>query len=178
MSDGCPLPECHFLFSDDYARRAAENKASLDTFKRELFKQLIAMGHTVTNLFLSAQGHGDMGATDTTDEGTVLHRSETPQVRSFRTVFGKHSVTSFVYSRAVRQKIELRPIDAKLNLPYRLASYSRNCSALRRRSASGRNSSKRSSAAGSSQRFASFRPLTRSRYSPPTNGYIGKQQSG
>ena len=46
-----------------------------------------------------------------------------PQARSFRTIFGKHSVTSFVYSRAPRQKIELRPIDAKLNLPDRLASY-------------------------------------------------------
>ena len=37
----------------DYARRAAESKVSLDTFERGLFKKLLAMGHTVTNLFLS-----------------------------------------------------------------------------------------------------------------------------
>ena len=107
----------------DYARRAAENKVSFDTFERELFKRLIALGHATTNLFLNAQGNGDLGATVATAEGATLHRSETPQVRSFRTIFGKSSFAAFVYSRAPKQKIELRPIDAKLNLPDRLASY-------------------------------------------------------
>ncbi len=107
----------------DFARQAAHNGTTLDTFERELFKRLLAMGHIATDLFLNDQGHGDLGPTVQTADGTLLHRSEKPQSRSIRTLFGRHGFHAFVYSRGPKQKMELRPIDARLNLPESHASY-------------------------------------------------------
>lgn len=107
----------------DFARQAAHNGTTLDTFERGLLKRLLAMGRTTTDLFLNAQGHGDLGPTVETAERTILHRSEMPQARSIRTIFGRHCFHAFVYSRGPKQKIELRPIDSRLNLPDSHASY-------------------------------------------------------
>jgi hypothetical protein len=107
----------------DFARQAAHNGTTLDTFERGLLKRLLAMGRTTTDLFLNAQGHGDLGPTVETAERTILHRSERPQARSIRTIFGRHCFHAFVYSRGPKQKIELRPIDSRLNLPDSHASY-------------------------------------------------------
>ena len=107
----------------DFARQAAHSGTTLDTFERGLFKRLLAMGQTTTDLFLNAQGNGDLGPTVETAERTILHRSEKPQARSIRTIFGRHCFHAFVYSRGPKQKIELRPIDTRLNLPDSHASY-------------------------------------------------------
>lgn len=40
-----------------------------------------------------------------------------------RTIFGEHSFRAYVYSPGSKRKIELRPIDARLNLPEGKASY-------------------------------------------------------
>jgi len=81
------------------------------------------MGGIATDLFLEAQGNGDLGQTIRTAEGVNLHRSETVQKRGLRSIFKEHSFESFVYSRGAKQKIELRPIDARLNLPEHKASH-------------------------------------------------------
>ena len=107
----------------DFARQAAHSGTTLDTFERGLLKRLLAMGQTTTDLFLNAQGNGDLGPTVETAERTILHRSEKPQARSIRTIFGRHCFHAFVYSRGPKQKIELRPIDTRLNLPDSHASY-------------------------------------------------------
>jgi len=107
----------------DFACQAAHNGTTLDTFERGLLKRLLAMGQTTTDLFLNAQGNGDLGPTVETAERTILHRSEKPQARSIRTIFGRHCFHAFVYSRGPKQKIELRPIDTRLNLPDSHASY-------------------------------------------------------
>ena len=107
----------------EFACQAAHNGTTLDTFERGLLKRLLAMGQTTTDLFLNAQGNGDLGPTVETAERTILHRSEKPQARSIRTIFGRHCFHAFVYSRGPKQKIELRPIDTRLNLPDSHASY-------------------------------------------------------
>src|SRR5947209_78457 len=74
------------------------------------------MGRAAVNLFLENQGNGDLGETVTTDEGTLLHRSDQPQPRALRTIFGEHCFKSYGYARGTHRTIELRPIDARLNL--------------------------------------------------------------
>ena len=105
------------------ARHAAQNGTSFHDFERDLFRRLLAMGKTTVDLFVKTQGNGDLGPTVTTEDGTVLCRSATIQTRCFRTIFGRHSFGAFVYSRGPKQKIELRPLDARLNLPAGSASY-------------------------------------------------------
>lgn len=104
-------------------RQSIENGASLDELERGVFRKVLAMGHAAVDMFLRGQGNGDCGEYVRPEEGVVLYRSETVMPRPVRTIFGEHSFEAFVYSRGPKKKIELRPIDARLNLPDGKASY-------------------------------------------------------
>ena len=106
----------------DRIERAVREGTSLYDFERSVLQEILGIGHAAVNLFLENQGDGDLGATVTTADGTLLHRSDEPQTRELRTIFGEHSFESFVYSQGAHRKIELRPIDARLNLPVGKAS--------------------------------------------------------
>jgi hypothetical protein len=106
----------------DFALRSARDGATLDELERGVFERMLAMGFAAVQMFLGAQGDGDLGP-DLQVDGRTLQRSETPHHRPLRTVFGEHTVTSYVYSSGDKRKIELRVIDARLNLPVGKASY-------------------------------------------------------
>lgn len=97
--------------------------SSLDVVERGALGRVLEIGHAAVELFLSGQGDGDLGESITTATGTVLYRSATVVSRPLRTIFGEHSVLAYVYSPGSKRKIELRPIDARLNLPEGKASY-------------------------------------------------------
>lgn len=106
-----------------FARSCAHDGASLDQCERGVLARILAMGFSAMQMFLGAQGNGDLGATVETQDNKTLHRSEAVQQRSLRTIFGEHSFESYVYAAGSKRKIELRPIDARLNLPDGKASY-------------------------------------------------------
>jgi hypothetical protein len=106
-----------------FVQRAVQNGAELDSLERGVWARVLELGCAAVDLFLQAQGKGDLGELVTTKDGAVLYRSENPVQRPLRTIFGEHSFQSFVYSRGSNRKIELRPIDARLNLPEHKASY-------------------------------------------------------
>jgi len=107
----------------DLVRSSVQEGATLDQLERAVFQRVLAMGRTALDLFIHAQGDGNLGETLTTTEGTSLQRSETVHTRTIRTIFGPHSFPSYVYAQGSKRKIELRPIDARLNLPEGHASY-------------------------------------------------------
>ena len=104
-------------------RQAVQNESSLDDLERGVFQRLLQMGRTAVDLFLKTQGDGDLGESITTEGGTVLYRSDTVMTRLLRTIFGEHSFQAYGYSPGPKRKIELRPIDARINLPEGKASY-------------------------------------------------------
>ena len=106
-----------------FVRQAVQKGASLDDLERGAFQRVLHIGLAAVELFLEAQGDGDLGDSVTTSEGTVLYRSEHRKTRPLRTIFGEHSFKAYVYAQGSKQKIELRPIDARLNLPEGKASY-------------------------------------------------------
>jgi hypothetical protein len=106
-----------------FVRQAVQQGASLDDLERGAFQRVLKMGHAAVDLFLAAQGDGDLGERLATPEGAILDRSDSARTRSVRTIFGEHSFTAYVYSEGPKQKIALRPIDARLNLPAGKASY-------------------------------------------------------
>ena len=106
-----------------FVREAARDGASLDDLERGVFGRLLEMGHAAVELFLNAQGEGNLGPSIEADDGTVLYRSDTVQQRPLRTIFGEQTLQAYVYSQGSKRKIELRPIDARLNLPEGKASY-------------------------------------------------------
>lgn len=106
-----------------FVRQAVQEGSSLDDLERGVFERLLDMGKAAVDLFLNAQGDGDLGDRVTTAEGTVLYRSDTVMPRPLRTIFGEQTLQAYVYSQGSKRKIDLRPIDARLNLPEGKASY-------------------------------------------------------
>ena len=106
----------------DTIDQAVREGTSLYDLERRVLQEILGIGHAAVELFLANQGDGDLGATVTTTDGTLLQRSDAPQTRELRTLFGAHAFAAFVYSPGAHRKIELRPIDARLNLPAGKAS--------------------------------------------------------
>jgi hypothetical protein len=107
----------------DFVRQSVHQGASFDDLERGTLQRILQMGSVAVDFFLHAQGDGDLGETVTTEDGDILERSDTRTPRPLRSIFGEHRFHSFVYSQGPNQKIELRPIDARLNLPEGKASY-------------------------------------------------------
>lgn len=110
---------------EQYVRLAAQEGRSLYEVERGVFDMLLSMGQSAIEQFLQQQGDGDLGATVPTAEGVVLYRSAERQPRSIRTIFGVHTITTYVYADhpGTHEKIVLRPIDARLQLSEGKASY-------------------------------------------------------
>lgn len=106
-----------------FVEQSVRDGSTFDAFEQGVFQRVLHMGGVAADLFLKAQGDGDLGETVRTEKGVVLHRSPTPQKQDVRSIFKEHAFESFVYSRGVNRKIELRPIDARLGLPKRKASF-------------------------------------------------------
>jgi hypothetical protein len=106
-----------------FVQQAVQQGSDLDTVERGALTRVLAIGFAAVDLFLKGQGNGDLGDHVATKDGTVLYRSEVAADRPLRTIFGEHAFQAFVYSRGSKRKIELRPIDARLNLPDNKASY-------------------------------------------------------
>ena len=106
-----------------FVLQAAQDGASFDHLERGVFGRLLEIGNAAANLFLKAQGDGDLGPSVEADDGTVLYRSDTVQQRPLRTIFGEQTFQAYVYSQGSKRRIDLRPIDARINLPEGKASY-------------------------------------------------------
>jgi hypothetical protein len=106
-----------------FVRKSVQEGASLDDMERGAFAFALDIGRSAVELFLKGQGDGDLGPEVSTEKGMVLQRSETVVDRPLRTIFGEHTVAGYVYSKGAKTKIELRPIDARINLPEGKASY-------------------------------------------------------
>jgi hypothetical protein len=123
-----PVDKCETLVKlteelTEFVSRAVVDGASMDDLERGAFRRVLGIGCAAVGLFLKAQGDGNLGERVVTGEGEILQRSEAAMPRTVRTIFGEHCFEAFVYSRGPKQKIELRPIDARLNLPEGKASY-------------------------------------------------------
>jgi len=107
----------------DFARQAVARGTDFASFESGVLHRVLKIGGQAIDYFLQAQGNGDLGPTIRTAEGVELQRSSTVHKRPLRSIFQAHVFESFVYSREAKQKIELRPLDARLNLPGCKASY-------------------------------------------------------
>jgi hypothetical protein len=81
------------------------------------------MGWVAMDGYIQLQGTGDLGEEVVGDDGRPLYRSTEPVERTIRSVFGKHSFDAYVYSRGRKMKVEMRPIDARMELPEAQQSY-------------------------------------------------------
>jgi hypothetical protein len=108
---------------EELVEQAAQDGCPLHEVERQVFDMVLKMGHSATEMFVQAQGDGDLGETCTTKTGQTLFRSDEPVERPLQTVFGHHTIRAYVYAPGAREKIDLRPVDARLQLSDRQTSY-------------------------------------------------------
>ncbi len=104
-------------------RQGAEDGRPLHEVEQTIHETVLRMGHAAMKLFLELQPDGDLGPTFTTEEGSTLKRSPGLARRPLQTVFGRFGIQAYVYSRGANRRIELRPADARMQLPDSYASY-------------------------------------------------------
>jgi hypothetical protein len=100
----------------DYVRGASQRAERIDEVERGVFRQLLALGHTLLVAHVTAQGDGNVGETVQRGERT-LRRLPEQHERPYVSIFGKTDIRRFVYGTREGQKIEYVPLDERLGLP-------------------------------------------------------------
>ncbi|RUL80935.1 hypothetical protein TsocGM_25645, partial [Tautonia sociabilis] len=101
----------------DYVGRAARDGQRIDTVERELFRQLLGLGHSLLSAFVAQQGDGDLGPQAETADGHVARRLPERHDRRYVSVFGALTIARAVYGSREGQRIERVPLDERLGLP-------------------------------------------------------------
>src|SRR4051794_33628679 len=101
----------------DYVQQAARDGQRIDTVERELFRQLLGLGHTLLSAFVAAQGDGDLGPQAETPEGRIVRRLPERHDRRYVSIFGELAIDRVAYGTREGQKIERVPLDERLGLP-------------------------------------------------------------
>ena len=98
-------------------QQAAQDGQRIDTVEREVFRQLLGLGHTLLSAFVAAQGDGDLGPQAETPEGRTVRRLPERHDRRYVSIFGELTIGRVAYGTREGQKIERVPLDERLGLP-------------------------------------------------------------
>lgn len=108
---------------ETYVQSAAKDGTSLHDVEQTIHETVLQIGQAAMKLLIDLQPDGNLGPTVETADGVTLHRSEQPADRPLQTIFGHFEIPGFIYSRGANRKVELRPVDARLQLPEGYGSY-------------------------------------------------------
>jgi hypothetical protein len=101
----------------DFVRQAARDGQRIDTVEREVFRQLLGLGHALLSAFVSAHGDGDLGPEAETPEGRTVRRLPQRHDRRYVSIFGELIIGRVAYGTREGQVIERVPLDERLALP-------------------------------------------------------------
>jgi hypothetical protein len=108
---------------ETFVEQTTTTNQRIDEVERKLFSQLLALGLSLLEAFVAAQGDGNLGASIKTDEGRTLRRLEETHDRRYLSIFGELLIRRWVYARREKQRIERAPLDERLGLPAGEFSY-------------------------------------------------------
>ena len=100
-----------------------ENGTALHKIEKNLFEQLLKIGHQLLELVFEVCGPGDKGESIGLDDGRHVKRLPTLHVKPYLSIFGLFDISRFVYGSREGQKLEHVPLDAHLQLPRSKFSY-------------------------------------------------------
>jgi hypothetical protein len=80
----------------DFVDRAARDGQRIDTVERELFRQLLGLGHSLLSAFIAQQGDGDLGPQAETADGHIARRLPEHHDRRYVSVFGELTIDRVV----------------------------------------------------------------------------------
>jgi hypothetical protein len=102
---------------------AAANGTAIHEVERAVWQQVLQIGRTLLSEFLALLGSGDLGASITLPDGRVCQRLDELHSRRYVSIFGEFQLQRTVYGSREGQKIELVPLDNRLQLPASVFSY-------------------------------------------------------
>lgn len=101
----------------DFVQQAARDGQRIDAVERELFRQLLGLGHSLLSAFVAAHGDGDLGPQTETPRGHAVRRLAERHDRRYVSIFGELAIARVVYGTREGQVIERVPLDERLRLP-------------------------------------------------------------
>jgi hypothetical protein len=101
----------------EVVRGQAEQGAAIHTVEGGLFAGLLKLGWRLLTEFVRVQGPGDQGETIPLADGRTVKRLDGERERTYRSIFGDLTLHRIVYGSREGQKIELVPLDTRLQLP-------------------------------------------------------------
>jgi len=101
----------------EFVQQAAQDGLRIDTVERELFRQLLGLGHALLSAFVAAQGDGDLGPDVETPGGHPVRRLPERHDRRYVSIFGELTLARVAYGTREGQRIERVPLDERLGLP-------------------------------------------------------------
>jgi hypothetical protein len=101
----------------DFVEQAARDGQRIDTVEREVFRQLLGLGHSLLSAFVAQQGDGDLGPQAEAPDGHVARRLPERHDRRYVSIFGELTIARIVYGSREGQRIERVPLDERLGLP-------------------------------------------------------------
>jgi hypothetical protein len=107
----------------DFVEQGARDGERIDTVEREVFRQLLGLGHTLLAAFVAAHGDGDLGPQAETPEGRTVRRLPDRHGRRYVSIFGELAIDRVAYGTREGQRIEHVPLDQRLGLPQGDFSY-------------------------------------------------------
>ena len=120
----CNLNVLDNLLSDlkSYVESSATSGFAAHEVEREIFKKVLDIGAKALGYFFHIQGDGDVGETLKVDTGETYKRLNNC-TRGYQSVFGHYNLTRAVYGTHESKKIEIAPLDTRLQLPSNEHSY-------------------------------------------------------
>jgi len=103
--------------------RAVREQRPVHWTEKAIWEQVLRMGRQALGQFLALSGTGDMGTTVTLPTGEACQRLEGLHERRYVSIFGAFRLSRVVYGSRDKQKIELVPLDNRLQLPESVFSY-------------------------------------------------------
>ena len=100
-----------------FVQQAAEEGFAAHEVEMEIWQRVLAMGRQAMGRFFDTQGEGDVGDSIAMPDGQQWQRSREPHRRLYQSIFGPFELERVVYGTREGQKIELVPLDARLELP-------------------------------------------------------------
>jgi hypothetical protein len=101
----------------DFVQQAARDGQRIDSVERDVFRQLLGLGHALLSAFVAAHGDGDLGPQAETPEGRTVRRLPERHDRRYMSIFGELTITRVAYGTREGQRIERVPLDERLGLP-------------------------------------------------------------
>ena len=105
-----------------FVRQASGEGRPIHEVEGGLKKLVQSLGLSMLDAHVKGQGTGDLGPT-LEYEGRTLQRLRDPHERRYVSIFGELSIRRHVYGTRETQKIEVAPLDARLELPDSEFSY-------------------------------------------------------